>query len=174
MTPAAAKKHSASSGMTLVEMTVSILLIGAISLALGAAMFHSRHREQRIRQTLTLAARQNNILRYIQQDIRWASQINLLQSNCISIVTSPNDSDVTPIPVMYLWYSPNKELQMQRDGKISVLASNIYSAEFDAKTFNDNGTDRLRGVQITLQFGPDSSQTVSRFIETINTPEWGG
>ncbi len=160
--------------MTLVEMTVSMVLIGALSLALAAAMFNTRHREQRIRQSLALSVRQNNILQLMQQDIRWASQINLLQGNSISVVTSSNETVFTPITVVYFWDSLTKELKTRRGGgDITVLASNIHAVEFDSQVYDDNGTSRLRGVSVKIQFGADSDQTVTRFIETINTPEWG-
>jgi len=54
-----------------------------------------------------------------------------------------------------------------------VLAEDVYYFRLEPDIFLDEQGDvRLRGVTVTIQFGPETSDRLVRYVDVLNQPTW--
>lgn len=158
---------------SLVEIMVTVVLISVITVAVGLALNHTYKRTGNIQVALTGMRQQNDVLKILADDLRWATEItplSAIEHGFTFGIPSTADTGEAEM-VTYQWNPSNMTLSRRRGQEpMSIIASDIYSMIIELDTFTKEPTIHLHGITVILQFGSDTSNTVRRYIKTMNEP----
>ena len=159
------------SGFALAELMVSVVLVAVISISVGLAVYRAQQRTGAAKTSLTQVQLRNDIVRTIAEELRWATQVSLLTDRSVTF-SCPNIAAAgMPETITYTWDIFNRRVLRSRNGSFpQAVADDIYLLRLDSDTLPGQPHPYLRGLTLTIQFGPDAANTVQRYVECFNTP----
>jgi len=163
----------APSAFSLVEIMVTVVLISVITVAVGLALNHTYKRTSDTKASLTRMRQQNDVLKILADDLRWATEITPLSVIEHGLTLSiPSTADTGGLEMVTYQWNPSNMTLSRRSGQepMSIIASDIYRMIIEMDTFTKEPTIHLHGITVILQFGSDTSNTVRRYIKTMNEP----
>lgn len=163
----------APSAFSLVEIIVTVVLISVITVAVGLTLNHTYKRTGNTKVSLSRMRQENDVLKILADDLRWATEITPLPVIEHGLTLGiPSTADTGGLEMVTYWWSPSNMTLSRRRGQepMSIIASDIYSMIMEPDTFTKESTIYFHGITVILQFGSDTSNTVRRYIKTMNEP----
>jgi len=154
-------------GFSLAELMVSIALISVISVAVSLAMYQSRYRTGMVRNSLAEMQKINDGLKIINDDLRWASDVQLAASSRIEFTTSENPGDVISI----YWNSETGNLYRSCNGiNPIVILDQVANFTMEYDLISRKGVNYIRGLTIIIASPANESSNVRKYIYLLNQP----
>ena len=165
-------------GFTYTELLISVVLISILAVTIGLAMNNVQKRTIETKAILASAQQQANIFEAIADDVRWAVEIQDLQSNYIRFTIPPEDGIGPDVVVSYWWdFSENKLYHWNRDktAGIVLILSDVQAFDVgicDADQ-DQEGQQYIRSLKFEIQYGQDGECEAEEYVHLINFPYWG-
>ncbi|MCF7959068.1 MAG: type II secretion system GspH family protein [Phycisphaerae bacterium] len=166
---------------SLVELMVSIALIGVIALAVSFSTGNSHQRAGEMKVQLATLQNSDIILDNMVQDMKWATEMRFFLVNTmpmpigltyrfVFISPDPAGSD-NSTTVEYYW-NAQKDLFRSVDGSEPVLLQTDVRLDYFAMSgdiITLDGTDRLDGVHVVYEV-PSNNTSFGEYVSLVNTP----
>ena len=164
-------------GFTYTELLISVLLISILAITIGLAMQNTQKRTIETKAILASAQQQADILEAIADDVRWAVEIQNLQSNYIRFTIPPEDGIGDNVVVSYWWdFSENKLYHWNRDktAGIVLILSDVQAFTVGICDVDKDceGQQYIRSLKFEIQYGQGGECEAEEYVHLINFPYW--
>jgi len=164
-----AKITAQPTAFTLVELMICVALISIFAVAVGLAVQGAYHRTGQAKTKFNQLQGSSHLIWTISQQIQWASQIISMSSGEITFVYRDIS---TGVPTTVNYSHSSQEIYRSVNGSpAEVYAPDIYQFILSLdEVQKEDANYYVRGIDLTIQVGPDASGTLHRYIALLNTP----
>ena len=161
-------------GFSLVELLVSVALISVMAVAVGLAVHHAMRRTSQAKANLTHLQRKSDVFRMMAEDFRWATDVLYFNyKDGITFRIPSLDNPGTFDLIDYYWVMPENNLYRARNIEPYILIlENVPEINFNPDVVLEDGSNRLRGINISAHVGTNQEDVIQRYFEFLNKPPW--
>ena len=154
---------SKRTGLSLVELMISVALVSTIAVAAGLAMHHAHRRSERTRAQISQQRNVDNVIKRFTEELRFASEIHVLTQDHITF-SLPSD----PSQNISYWCNDSHDKLFR-----TVAGEQLQCILQDVQLmfFAEMAGSRLTGVTVMFQTGSVDDPVASRFVPLINAPD---